>query len=85
VRRRFEGLVSQAAALVWRCVDARTPLRFIAPGREFQDLDPPGGHRPILEYLAEVTPTFGPVRPLSPDLETGPGVVRLELPREAAR
>jgi len=81
-RDRFEALVSHAAALVWRCADLRTPLRFIAPGREFDDLDPPGGHRPILEYLAEVAPVFGPVRPLAPDLEGEPGVVRLALSHE---
>jgi uncharacterized protein (DUF58 family) len=84
VRGRFEALVSDAAALVWRCADGRTPLRFIAPEREFHDLDPPGGHRPILDYLAQVAPVFDPAGPLVPDLEGEPGVVRLGLRREAA-
>jgi len=84
VRARFEALVSHAATLVWRCADVRRPLRFIAPEKEFRDLDPPGGHRPILDYLAQVDPTFGPARPLAPDLDAEPGVVRLALGGEAA-
>jgi len=81
VRGRFEALVSEAAALVWRCADRNLPLRFIAPENEFRDLDPPGGHRPILDYLAQVEPTFGPASALLPDLEGEPGIVRLAIGR----
>lgn len=78
-RRRFETLVSQAAALVLRCGERRVPFRFVAPGREFRDVDPPGGHRPVLEYLGTVEPAVGAPAAFAPGIEHERGVVRLAL------
>ncbi len=74
----FEREVSRATALILRCGERRTPLGFIAPGREFPEIDLPGGHRPALEYLATILPVAG-VRdaPLAPELRGMPGVVHL--------
>jgi uncharacterized protein (DUF58 family) len=77
-RRRFEREVSVAAALVLRCGARRLPFRFLAPGREFHAVDPPGGHRPVLEYLATVQPVASPgAPPFGADLLGTPGLVRL--------
>jgi len=79
-RSRFEQQVSLATALVIRCCERRTPLGFIAPDREFREIDPPGGHRPVLEYLATVQPAVGMAASLAPELEGMPGLVRLGGP-----
>ena len=77
-RERFEQRVSAAAGLVLRCGDRRTPFRFLAPDRDFRDVDPPGGHRPVLEYLAAVQPDLAPgAAPFAPELDAVPGTVRL--------
>jgi uncharacterized protein (DUF58 family) len=84
IRSRFEEQVSLATAVVLRCTEGRTAFRFLAPDREFSEVDPPGGHRPVLEYLATVEP-----RPaageatFAADLDGLPGVIRLGVPREA--
>ena len=54
------------------------PFRFLAPEREFPMVDPPGGHRPVLEYLAVVGPEVRSEEwDFGPDLEGASAVVRL--------
>ncbi len=85
VRERFEEQVSLATTAVLRCADERTGFRFLAPDREFSEVDPPGGHRQVLEYLATVEPRVAPdAEPFAAELEGRPGVIRLALPRQAA-
>jgi uncharacterized protein (DUF58 family) len=83
IRTRFEEQVSLATAAVLRCAEERTPFRFLAPEREFSEVDPPGGHRPVLEYLATVEPRVAPGEAaFAADLEGMPGVIRLGVFRE---
>jgi uncharacterized protein (DUF58 family) len=85
VRARFEQQVSLATAAVLRCAEERTGFRFLAPGQEFPEVDPPGGHRSVLEYLATVQPNVVPKGPpFAEDLEGMPGVIRLGIRRETA-
>ena len=80
-RRSFEREVSLAAALIYRCGARGVPFRFLAPEREFPMVDPPGGHRPVLEYLAVVGPEVRSEEwDFGPDLEGASGVVRLGHP-----
>jgi uncharacterized protein (DUF58 family) len=82
---RFEDTVSLAAALVYRCSERGIPYRFLAPGREFPMVDPPGGHRAVLEYLSTVEPEVDPsAAPLAADLEDVPGVIRFQAIDAAA-
>ena len=84
-RRRFEKQVSLATAAVLRCAEERTPFRFMAPDTELLEVDPPGGHRPALEYLATIMPrTAQGSAPFAEDLDGLPGVIRLGLRRAAA-
>jgi uncharacterized protein (DUF58 family) len=85
IRERFEGQVSLATALVLRCAENRVPFRFLAPGRDFPEVDPPGGHRAILEYLATVEPRVAPAEgPFARDLDGQAGTIRLGVPRAGA-
>ncbi len=84
VRERFEEQVSLATTAVLRCADERTGFRFLAPDCEFSEVDPPGGHRQVLEYLATVEPQVAPdTEPFAAELDGRPGVIRLGLPRQA--
>lgn len=83
ITERFEEQVSLATAAVLRCLDERTGFRFLAPDRQFSEVDPPGGHRPVLEYLATVQPRVAPEsEPFAMELDGQPGVIRLSLPRQ---
>jgi len=83
VREIFEEQVSLATAAVLRCTEQRTGFRFLAPDQEFSEVDPPGGHRPVLEYLATVQPRVAPeAEPFAAELMGRPGVIRLGLPRQ---
>jgi uncharacterized protein (DUF58 family) len=85
VRERFEEQVSLATTAVLRCADERTGFRFLAPDCEFSEVDPPGGHRQVLEYLATVEPQLAPfAQPFAAELAGTPGVIHLGVPRQAA-
>ncbi len=84
-RQRFEQQVSLATAAILRCVEERTPFRFMAPDTALLEVDPPGGHHPALEYLATVMPQLAQdTAPFAEELDGMPGVIRLGLRKAAA-